>query len=238
MEANSHWTGRLFKQHGMQELMAEIRAGDCDLVADAENRVLRVVTIVALRLRSVDGLVLTQVGKVVKGVCISSCQPPGTKVKVGEYPKMAVDRLIQQKLTALSSRISVTSHSIDEEDRVSRKYGVNSRYMRTLFEGSLSASEEDYMMVVPRGGRLSSGWSDPTVSRASTISRIIDPTPLYDAFIFRSEWEKKPSTLFVYAWLSQGDFALLSSKKGAAFLQRWLSELTVNELVEGDIQRI
>jgi len=205
------WNGHVLQQHGVQELKTEIEAGECDLMVNISEEVLRVVTIVALRLSRCDGKVLTQVGKSTHGVRIGSCQPPGTKVKVGETPQLAVERLVRQKLSALQSNISYGSHSVDTEDRPSRKYGVNSQYFRTLFEGDLSEEDPDSVIVLNR-----------------TPEGEADRTSEHEAFVFRDDWVKKASPLFIYAWLTPDEFEYLCGSQGEALLKKWMAELVID----------
>jgi len=234
LEGKHQWSGRLFQQQGVQELYEEIQSGDCDLMVDAKENVKRVVTIVALRLSRSDGAILTQIGKSTKGVIMSSCQPPGSKIKVGEYPKIAVERLVNQKLTDLGDSIFIESHSVDEEERLSRKYGVSSTYMRTLYQATLKDEPADYMLPLGRVERVSTS-SAPVTKIAKGISQVcksksFDPTAQYEAFVFNKDAQKPSGTTFIYAWLSPDDFTFLSSEAGKAQLQNWVGELKMEDV--------
>jgi len=214
----NQWSGHVHEPKGVEELKLELENGECDLMVDSLGEVYRSVTIVALRLQRSgngdgDAAVLTQIGKVVNGVWVSHCQPPGTKVKVGESSRMAIQRLIRQKLEAFSGDVHLDSFSVDVEDRPSLKYGLHSKYLRSLFEGDVLEPESGYKLVLHR----------------ETEGNVDAPTR-FDAFIFRSDWERKAEPLFIYAWLPPEAIDFLESDAGAPLLKQWVDELSLARL--------
>jgi len=214
----NQWSGHVRRSQGVEELQAELKSGECDLMVDSSGEVCRSLTIVALCLQRSgddDAAILVQIGKVIDGRRISKCQPPGTKVKIGENPRMAVERLIGTKLRALSGNVQLddrVSVNVDEDGRLSLKYGVPSKYLRTLFEGDLSDPASDYMMVL--------------------TSRAEDDTGLsttFEAFVFRSDWERDAEPLFLYAWLPPKTVSFLEGEEGARMLERWVAVLDLQQ---------
>jgi len=218
LERRNQWAGRMFQQNGMQELRDEIAAGDCDLLLDTSERVLRVVTIVAVRLEREDGAILTQIGKCIKGQTMASCTLPGTKIRIGEHPQDAVARLLKQKLQAISSGVTLGSRSVDCEERVSKKLGLHSRYSRTLFQAELSEGSEHSGRALQR--QAQSFLSETPNSGNATLG--------YEAFVFQHEWNK--DNIFIYTWLQPQDFDTLTIHSGDPLIQKWVAELDTNEL--------
>mmetsp|Transcript_1062 Transcript_1062/g.3801 ORF Transcript_1062/g.3801 Transcript_1062/m.3801 type:complete len:910 (+) Transcript_1062:54-2783(+) len=217
----NQWSGQLHNSGAARDLQLELESGECDLMVDSSGEVCRSVTIVALRLRrssEEDAPILMQVGKVVHGTQMVKCQPPGTKVKVGENPRTAVERLVSQKLSALSGDIHLdrfgTGRSTDEEDRHSMKYGVRSKYLRTVFEAVLSEPESDYKMA------LACGAQDDAVPSIAFA---------FEAFVFRRDWEQDAEPLFLYAWLPPKTVSFLEGEEGARMLERWVAVLDLQQ---------
>lgn len=209
----------IFPPKGLQQLQTEIEEGKCDLAVDASGQILRVVSVAALCLQREDGAVLARIGKYEEGVLTPNCALPGTKVQADEHTKMAIKRLISQKLGDLVESIHLGSHSLDVEESVSKTMGVPSKYMRALFQADLSDHDSACFKVLKR-------------TRNNSFSKVVpgfqaaDPTRAYDAFVFRRDLATS-GPFFVLAWLSPEDFDLLSSSAGEAFLQTWTSELLV-----------
>jgi len=221
LERKTVWSGHLFQQQGMQELTTEVQAGDCDLVVDKQDRVHRVVCIVAVKLTRHDGCILTQIGKVTKGHTVASCTLPGTKVKVGELPQDAMERLLATKLQVIREGIELGGRSVDEEDRVSKKYGVPSKYRRTLFRANLSQDSSGMGSVIPK--------AQPVPAEPATVPAM-DLSAEYEAFYFENDLSE--STIFIYAWLRPEDFKVLtrhgSDSPGDALVWAWLGRLFVD----------
>lgn len=172
------WSGKLFHPDGLKELENEVEAGDCDLVLEPDESIFRLVTIAALRLERDDGRILTQIGKCIKGQTVVSCTLPGTKLHVGELPGDAVRRLLNNKLRAFTDEVTLSSRIVDTQEKVSKKYGVPSRYMRTLFNAHIldPTTAADGIVVIPRlagSERSLKGDSSPdgAASTATTGAR-------------------------------------------------------------------
>uniref|UniRef100_A0A7S2HBN5 Uncharacterized protein n=1 Tax=Alexandrium andersonii TaxID=327968 RepID=A0A7S2HBN5_9DINO len=226
------WAGRLFEQDGFQELGKEIENGECDLVVGVDNAVHRLVTITALHLERADGHILTQLGKYTKGQTITSCSFPGTKQQPKEHPKDAVERLLKAKLRPYADEISVMYRElVDEQERVSHKYGVSSRYMRTLFAAVLEDVDfPNTTVTIPFDGGFSS--LSRLSSRSSRSSREVRLTQGYEAFAFVHELESSSETKFIYAWMSPEDHALITGPDAGDLAQTWVNRLLVDVLTQ------
>jgi len=227
LESKHQWPSRLLKSPCVQDLRTEIERGECDLMVDSSDRVLRVVTVVALRLSRFDGAVLWEIAQLTSGNCAVNCQHPGSKVHVGENPKMAVERILAEKLAPLRDKISFRGHTMDVEDRVSKKYGVKSRYMRTLFKASLAEYDSACMKVILRNDAAPS----ETRSTSSWGSELHLADSL-EAFVFRGDLARKPRKLAIYAWLTPEEHSHFATPHGEAVLQEWIGGLDVNVLHE------
>lgn len=240
LQNRAQWSGRLWQQQSVRELKDEVQAGACDLHLVKEE-VVRVVTVVALRLSRSDGNILARIGKITKGQVAPCCELPGTKVKTGEYPKTAIERLLREKLSVFDECVELGPQTTDETNKVSKTYGLKSRYMRVVFEADLTEEPEDSIMYLnvgssPRNkGRAppvalstSTHISNAMTRLASTFKSEISTSPENQAFIFLGG-DAKADTTVVFAWLRPEDFRILASPAGEDRLLQWLQHLNVNE---------
>jgi len=234
------WAGRLFIQDGLEELKAEIDRGECDLVLEANDEVFRLTTIAALRIERSD-CILLQLGKCHKGQTIPSCVLPGTKLQPGETPQEAAKRILRRKLEPWKDQVLLRGRSFDVQERVSRKYGVPSRYMRSLFSAQMVADgdDQDATLAVDRRSvgiatRTSLG-SASSVSDPFHVGRQFQSLHDYEAFVFRHELAR-PSPVFIYAWVKPQDVDRLTGKDGDWLVQKWLSELNLDEVTASTSQ--
>jgi len=234
MERRDQWSGRLFQRQGMQALSEEVDSGDCDLVLYAPDRVLRVVTIVAIRImREEDHRVLAQIGKCIRGTTMGRCTLPGTKVRVGELPRDAVERLVASKLAPWKDAVSLGMGEVDVEERVSKKYGVPSKYMRTVYHSQLDETEvaQDAEQELARRPHPE---GDQAAHNASIHGhRSEEARQIVENKAFTLGDKESPHSLFIYAWLPLHEFEFLTSgAAGDAIAHHWVSTLDVQELEE------
>jgi len=223
LQERDQWKGRLFQNHGLEELDKEVAKGDCDLLIyppekpGKEETVLRVVTIVALRLQNSEGKVLAQIGKFVRGVLLPRCTYPGTKQMTGELPDQAVQRMLQTKLKALKASVQINHRETkqDRESRTSAKYGVSSVYARTLFQ----AQFEDSCDYKPRILKMqdSTGTSLDSSRKAFTLE----------------DGSSSPDNSFIFAWLADAEFKEFTEESaGEKEIERWLTGLEMDHVMQ------
>merc|ERR1712113_193315 len=125
---------------------AEVGDGKCDLVMDSGSRVLRVVSVVVFQLERYDQKVLVQIGKYTGTDVTPACALPGTKVRAGELPRDALQRLLDRQFTLFQPAVVVERPEVAIEVKVSKAYGVNTKYVRTIFHARLDAA---YIISLP-----------------------------------------------------------------------------------------
>jgi len=183
----------------MGVLEEEVEKGDCDILVYPNERVLRVVIVSALRLINDSGQVLAQVAKVFQGTLLLRCTLPGTKQGVGEDPKEALDRMLDTKLLPIRNGVSIVKQTRDEEFRVSKKYGVNSKYLRTVFHAEFQQVNYAETPVVQRpatGSRL--------LRSNSTVSSTLESLN-----VFTLGEPSNAESISVFAWLEPDEYESL-----------------------------
>merc|ERR1712087_790596 len=103
------------------------------MYVDDQGNVQRIVTVVAMRVEKEDGSVVAQIGRGRDGEVSTSCTLPGTKIRVGELPRDAVERLVDSRLLPYKDGLVWGTSEVTEEQRVSKTYGLSSKYLRTVF---------------------------------------------------------------------------------------------------------
>mmetsp|Transcript_85494 Transcript_85494/g.250272 ORF Transcript_85494/g.250272 Transcript_85494/m.250272 type:complete len:972 (+) Transcript_85494:77-2992(+) len=258
-------TWSFFRSRGMQELMDEVKGGKCDLVVDPGGNVTRCVSRVALRLlRTGDGRLLGQVGKCVKGRVEAECMLPGTKVRGGELPNEALQRLLRDKLVRLSTCVFTTHQVYSLDESVDSDYGLQTRYQRTTYHAELSSTSTypehsqqlrsrvqllDTASVrssvvkegVSVGGRERKRWS--VAMRGSARATRIRSMPSVFAGLeaFALPDEAHGDGFLICSWLTPEDFEWFSvGGGGEAFLKEWVSYLDVeamghSQMIKSDV---
>jgi len=223
------WAGRIFQQQGMQDLETEVEMGECDLVVDRLERVHRVVSLVAVRLERDDGRVLAEIGKCTRGRVELICNLPGTKVKVGELPQDAIQRLLVSRLQAISVGVTLGNSKVDASERPSKRHGVVSKYWRTLFMATLKAGH------VENAGKVLQRRVAPDITssapRAVSQTLTMGMASRNEAFYFVSDLQAGGS-ICIYAWLSEHDLEHCMDPSGEAIMSAWVGDLVIEELSE------
>jgi len=209
---HSQWASRIFEKKGMQDLAEEVKSGECDVVLCASDRVLRLVSVVGLCLRREDGQKLVQIGKCRGGVASPGCVLPGTKVRVGESPLDALQRVLKKQLALPDPDVNIRNikkREVVTEETVSKTYGVNTKYMRTIFDAELVSDLE---------------WPPNRVGRRHTSASSTMAAMAYEAFALLENG--KTDKCLLVAWMPDDDFKELSSSHaGEARVQKWVAEL-------------
>jgi len=128
-------------EKGNGELEEEVREGACALIFNDEGNPTRVALIVTLRATRDDGLMLAQIAKMSAGVLVPKLQMPATKLKEGEGPANAAQRLLTSKLKIFGTGKSLGSVAQDEQVRVVAAYDLETIFLRTIFTIPFEPSE-------------------------------------------------------------------------------------------------
>jgi len=217
-----------------QELADEVQMGKCDLILTSteKEKVLRLVSVVAIRIRRKgDKKLLAQIGAwdSVAGSTTAQCALPGTKVRHGETPTSALERLIKAQLALFSQGLILASGQEEfVETRPSDAYGLPTKYLRTVFEAELEAPQAQHAPV-------------QALDRSQTTSdrhlRVQDhhhraaacPMTSHEAFLLAKD-NAANGRCVICSWLPPNDFDTLSGGAAGAFLvQKWVSDLMMTQ---------
>ncbi|CAE7850801.1 aclN, partial [Symbiodinium microadriaticum] len=161
----------------------------------------------------------------------------------GESPYDAAARLCKSRLTPLSDFIQVeaTSFEAKEEEDISKRTGLPSRYLRSIFRGHMSPLVPwgDYMQFIPS---RSSSTMRLTSKQSSLARRFLRAHPLSpalcpDLFALKQDLESPEITL--YAWMPAWEFEYLRyTAQGEALVDYWVQHGDYSVLhTDGSAQR-
>lgn len=205
----------------------------------------RVVPIAALCVQCGSRCILVSMGFYVPAsrTAFAEIKYPGVKVKHGESPYDAAARLCKSRLTPLSDFIQVeaTSFEAKEEEDISKRTGLPSRYLRSIFRGHMSPLVPwgDYMQFIPS---RSSSTMRLTSKQSSLARRFLRAHPLSpalcpDLFALKQDLESPEITL--YAWMPAWEFEYLRyTAQGEALVDYWVQHGDYSVLhTDGSAQR-
>jgi len=215
---------RVFKRN-LEALTQEILDGKCNLIVendDKEKSVLRVVAVVALRVTNASGQVLAQIGKWKQGTLEPGCTLPGTKIMAGQFPKDALDHFMRVKMSPLKGHVVAGVHEIKVEKKSSPKYGVKSKYIRTIFH-----AEVDPEVTISHGeDAISVGKKHSRIFNIMSGTQVSFENPLVEGgFAVADAADSTDVTL--YCWMDQDLFSQLlsDSQEATSLCAKWLGEL-------------
>mmetsp|Transcript_25132 Transcript_25132/g.78253 ORF Transcript_25132/g.78253 Transcript_25132/m.78253 type:complete len:508 (-) Transcript_25132:20-1543(-) len=203
----------------MEKLGEEVRSAKSIVVVTGEGSIIRVVSLVVLLLERSDRRIFAQVGKWDGSALEADCRLPGLKMERDELLSETVTRMLGTKLPILDGRINIEGTSRQHTEKMSKEYGVQSRYMRTVCRASLQDEDEpldvQVLSVRPASAtagvdREDGGGSPQAVLQATDVLQVVNGGG--------------SSTLF--AWLPSEVFEFLSAggSAGDQMLKSWLAE--------------
>jgi len=226
LDRQNHWNPKIAK-NALEDLQREIDTGECDMYVDETENVQRVVTIVTLRLAKQDGSIVAQIGKCYRGESSARCTFPGTKIKVGELPRDAIDRLVNSKLRPYRDGLVWGKIEVDEEERISKKFGLKSKYQRTVFHAKLQPDFVPVENTLPKKEQEMAGIQ--ILPRQSSIEGIVQS----DRRAFTLGNMQTTDSTFVFAWLAPNEhFLLQNGDESDNVLKGWISEVDLSEVEE------
>jgi len=123
------------------KLADEVRSGESLLMLDPiKLQVVRVVTVVVLRVENTAGSVLMQLGtKMEDGSIKPTNKLPGSKQRRNEAAPDTIHRIIESELRPLAPRIrhNFALHGDSSYDKASDRYDLQTHYLRTVFSSKL-----------------------------------------------------------------------------------------------------
>lgn len=231
--------------NSMDPLIDELRDGKCILLLQ-NARLERTVPLVVLNVRRRGGAdFLIQLAKGVGGKLQVSPQLPGSKLRAGEGPEAAKDRLLQKLFPGLLDKVHVNRTGSFDEVRESATYKILSKYSIYRFEGTFRMpSDYHYKAAKPAGPASSLGSSAfaESTTHCSCDTHAYSPIARLKRSFYRRRTSglEEASALAVleqtepflmmsdqgeqnlYAWISEPDFNSLKLPKGQEALRNWL----------------
>jgi len=135
-------TSSVWRRKEIYGLKTELQQGKCDLILDEKREVKRHVYVVALHLERPDSKHLVCLAQFRSGDTKLTFELPGVKMVFGETATRAMERLIRRDLGRMESQIQVSRLEHSDHQSPSRRYGVPTRYVRTVFYAQIE--EERY----------------------------------------------------------------------------------------------
>eukprot|EP00406_Dinophysis_acuminata_P003356 CAMPEP_0179232586 /NCGR_PEP_ID=MMETSP0797-20121207/11937_1 /TAXON_ID=47934 /ORGANISM="Dinophysis acuminata, Strain DAEP01" /LENGTH=953 /DNA_ID=CAMNT_0020939713 /DNA_START=16 /DNA_END=2877 /DNA_ORIENTATION=- len=213
-----------------QLLYDEVQAGKCDLIVDADEKVLRVVNVVALRVLRQDGKMLAQIAEVTEdGIAEPSVQLPGLKVKAGELPHDALQRLRNTTLSVFRVGIIVGTREVNVQQKPSKAYGVNTKYMRNIYHAAWDPDVVHDDLPEVADGKSTSSLNVVRSMKSSMHGRVRTRDVK-----FQDWYEMKPfvmgsstpgATRKILMWVYPEDFAAMLAEEDR--MREWVSTFRV-----------
>jgi len=137
------WVRRKLALEGLDMLEKEIEDGKCVLTLASNGAIERVVMVAAINISRGDGRVLVQLAKFREGVFSPepACALPGGKIRDMEQPLEAALRFLKDLAQIGDFKLSRT-WKVSTELKDSATFGVRSRYIRTVFQGTCESNGE------------------------------------------------------------------------------------------------
>jgi len=134
----------------LHSLEQELKQEKCTLNVDPNGQLERVVTVVTLKIFQEDGAFLAQLGRCGGSSGLKfSCELPGTKRCMSELPQVSLQKVLDRELKAISPFIELLDTQHETVTKESPKYGMNTRYIRTIHEARLlqDCSWDDTLII-------------------------------------------------------------------------------------------
>jgi hypothetical protein len=225
-----------------EELRKEVKSLRSTLVFSHESKVLRILPVTAVELVHA-GKVLVSLGKRTEtGIVSFSCELPGGAQKSGEQTIEALHRFLNGKLSPFKDNAIFTGvrNAIDEKE--SKTYGILTKYTKTVHCYSLAPYSTQLAQTPVYSPRRPDGESEqlttssmavqnplklPTFRSLLESSHLADDSfDVYHHDVLTVEHEE---STYLYAWLTQSEFELLSSSAGAETLRHWIDRLELED---------
>lgn len=151
-QANYRWGGQRLAGELLESLEEEIHVGKSIIIQDEDGQTQRLVSLVVLELEHADGRILAQIGKIQDGELTIELQRPGGKQCRHELPSQAMERIFwKDQLQKVKDRIEVVDLDRDTVWKESARYGLRTKYLRTIHYARLDSDcrlESEYVPVI------------------------------------------------------------------------------------------
>jgi len=207
---NTTGLARLFGRGrgGLAKLQEEVRDGKCHLTQDASGATLRVVQLVAVRLRREDGRVCMEIGQLDSNSRLLEpvFKLPAVKVQSGEQLEDAMQRLVRTRFPDQQDIQVGACAEVVVSLSDSSKYGVRTKYVRRVYHAELIAT------TVSQAMRL--------VHRSSSSSSLSNALGDSEIFLMGNS---------LFAWMGLHQVERLSQGRGVDEAFRWLADMNFQE---------
>jgi len=205
-----------------EKLANEVHVGKSIVVVTGEGTIVRVVSLVALRVQREDGHVFAQVAKWEDSKLNASCQLPGFKQDRGELVGEAVRRLFNKNLKLLADKVTITGTVREIAEKNSKEYGVHTRYLKSVCSATL---HPDACVDAPKCGVVDPvGEPECPAAVDSADAEILAALQKLPAF---APGSPGGASRIVYAWLPPDLFSTLTSGGKDHLLNTWVATLTL-----------
>uniref|UniRef100_A0A7S2LZ44 Uncharacterized protein n=1 Tax=Zooxanthella nutricula TaxID=1333877 RepID=A0A7S2LZ44_9DINO len=229
------------------KLRQEIESGRSLVVVTGSGSIIRVASIVLLKVTNEEGKILAQVGstsqdesndlwKQVK----AECQLPGAKQDRDELVSDTITRICRTRLDKDPETLMIREVLSETTESQSKGYGVQTRYLRQIARAEIHSNNLVPGMSVTRSSVTSMELKDAFNSSTSmdkSASRRFSKhsggssssTATYgfmDTDIFVVEYQDRR---FLYAWMEQEDFDFLQKPGAENLLRAWIGEVASND---------
>lgn len=131
---------------GKEALDKEIRDCKCHLTYSTDGTqqmILRVVHVVVARILRGEGLLCVRLAKWSNGKGVACFALPGEKVRGGESPSDTLDRILRERFETFIPNLNLDLNEVFVEQRPSPSFGVDTKYIRRVYNYSLSGVGDD-----------------------------------------------------------------------------------------------
>lgn len=214
----------------VDKLSKELLEGKCIVVLNGAGDVVRITFLSSLHIVADSGHILYQLGRVEGDEVKATLQLPGSKRRAGETSADVVNRLLEAELAPFAGVIQIGRAVHDSVVDMSEKYGVPTRYMRTVYEATFRGEEEVDAPWCPAPPLHLPGARRP--SDASTGRGLVSRKAGLQATAVAAS-PRRVYALFdcgvakLYSWLSDEEAQRCKTSEGRSALQAWLSDLTL-----------
>jgi len=213
-----HYLSTSRAARSIDKLREEVESLKSIVLVTGEGAVIRAVSLVVLRAEDDCGRVFMQVGKWEAGAQMKGdLQLPGAKQDADELVGETLERMFATKVSLLQGKLHFTGTTREMHEKVSKDFGVQTRYSRSICSARLLPGCE---LSAPLCGRTVQQDMRVSMSAAARVCRSLDGA---DIFAVRADDESGR----LYSWLPPEAVAKLTAHGGDKMLLAWLSEYSL-----------
>jgi len=206
----------------LRGLEHELRQEKCTLQVDPQGQLERVVAVVTIKIFHEDGTFLTQIGRwTTNGGVKVQCELPGTKRCLSEPPQLALQKILDKELGPLKDYIEIRDTLHETLTKESPKYGMNTRYIRTVHQAILlpSCQWENALILYGRPEKDVNGSDAYEV--VSDEPRISSDAPIGRNAVYILNQDKSPR---LYAFVTEDEFTSVEESSNDK-VKKWLTKM-------------